>query len=53
MTPPAHWYRGFRRVTGIRTAERVQITGGLEAGDRVITSAIQQLRPGLEVEAAD
>ncbi|MEM7585715.1 MAG: efflux RND transporter periplasmic adaptor subunit [Acidobacteriota bacterium] len=38
--------------TGIRTSERVQITRGLEPGERVIVSAIQQLRPGLEVEAA-
>ena len=35
--------------TGIRTEERVQITSGLGPGERVITSAIQQLRPGLEV----
>lgn len=42
-----------RRVeTGIRTAERVQVTSGLEPGEQVITSAIQQLRPGLDVEAA-
>lgn len=38
--------------TGIRTAERVQITSGLEPGDRVIVSAIQQLRPGLPVEGS-
>ncbi len=36
--------------TGIRTDERVQITSGLLPGDRVIVSAIQQLRSGLEVE---
>ncbi len=35
--------------TGIRTDQRVQITRGLAAGERVITSAIQQLRPGLDV----
>ena len=39
--------------TGIRTAERVQITSGLAAGEQVITSAIQQMRSGLEVEAAE
>ncbi len=38
--------------TGIRTADKVQITSGLAPGERVIVSAIQQLRPGLEVEAA-
>lgn len=37
-------------TTGIRTADRVQILTGLAAGDLVIVSAIQQLRPGLEVE---
>lgn len=35
--------------TGIRTRERVQITSGLALGDQVITSAIQQMRPGLEI----
>jgi membrane fusion protein (multidrug efflux system) len=37
--------------TGIRTETDVQITRGLEPGDRVIVSAIQRLRPGLAVEA--
>lgn len=36
-------------TTGIRTDERVQITSGLAPGDVVITSAIQQLRAGLDV----
>jgi len=35
--------------TGLRTAELVEVTRGLEAGDRVIVSAIQRLRPGLAV----
>lgn len=35
--------------TGIRTEEMVQITTGLESGDLVIVSAIQQLRAGREV----
>jgi len=35
--------------TGLRTAEIVEVTEGLEAGDRVIVSAIQRLRPGLPV----
>ncbi len=40
-------------TTGIRTDQRVQIEHGLAPGERVIVSAIQQLRPGLAVEAAD
>ena len=40
-----------RRIeTGLRTAELVEVTRGLEAGERVIVTAIQRLRPGLEVE---
>jgi membrane fusion protein (multidrug efflux system) len=40
-----------RRVeTGLRTEDRVQIVAGLEPGEVVLTSAVQQLRPGLEVE---
>jgi membrane fusion protein (multidrug efflux system) len=38
-------------TTGIRTDERVEVVSGLEPGEQVIVSAIQQLRPGLEVEA--
>lgn len=40
-------------TTGIRTEDRVQITSGLAPGDRVIVSAIQQLRPGLDVEPSN
>lgn len=40
-------------VTGIRTEDRVEVTRGLEAGDRVITSGLQRLRPGLPVTAAE
>jgi membrane fusion protein (multidrug efflux system) len=36
--------------TGLRTAELVEVTTGLEPGDRVIVTAIQRLRPGLPVE---
>jgi membrane fusion protein (multidrug efflux system) len=36
--------------TGLRTAELVEVTEGLEADDRVIVTAIQRLRPGLPVE---
>ncbi len=35
--------------TGIRTENEVQIVSGVEAGDRVIVSAIQQLASGREV----
>ncbi|MDX1997684.1 MAG: efflux RND transporter periplasmic adaptor subunit [Thermoanaerobaculia bacterium] len=37
--------------TGLRTEDRVQIVSGLVSGDQVITSAIQDLKPGLLVEA--
>jgi membrane fusion protein (multidrug efflux system) len=41
-----------RRVTiGIRTDSRVQIVAGLEPGEVVATSGLQQLRPGAAVEA--
>lgn len=41
-----------RRVeTGIRTAEAVQILDGLAEGDIVVTSGLQQLRPGAPVRA--
>jgi membrane fusion protein (multidrug efflux system) len=38
--------------TGIRTGDRVEVTRGLQAGDAVITSGIQILRPGLAVTVA-
>lgn len=39
-----------RRVeTGLRTDTEVQITSGLEAGEQVIVSAVQRLRPDLPV----
>jgi membrane fusion protein (multidrug efflux system) len=37
-------------ATGLRTAELVEVTEGLEPDDRVIVTAIQRLRPGLPVE---
>ena len=42
-------------MTGLRTAELVEVTRGLEPNDRVIVTAIQRLRPGLpvEIEAED
>ncbi len=36
--------------TGIRTSEKIQITQGLAPGDTVITSGIQNLHPGANVE---
>jgi len=36
--------------TGIRTGDRVEVTRGLAAGDRVIVTGLQLVRPGLEVE---
>ena len=37
--------------TGVRTDTEVQVTRGLEVGDRVIVSAIQRLQAGLPVRA--
>jgi membrane fusion protein (multidrug efflux system) len=39
--------------TGIRTRDRVQVTRGLEEGDRVILTGFQQLRPGMEVDPSE
>jgi len=36
--------------TGLRGEETLQVTRGLEPGERVIVTAIQRLRPGLPVE---
>jgi membrane fusion protein (multidrug efflux system) len=36
--------------TGIRTGDRIEITRGLAAGEQVITSGLQMLRPGRLVE---
>lgn len=36
--------------TGIRSATEVEVTSGLEAGERVAVSAIGRLRNGLEIE---
>jgi membrane fusion protein (multidrug efflux system) len=38
--------------TGIRTGDRVEVTQGIAAGETVITSGMQILRPGLAVAAA-
>jgi membrane fusion protein (multidrug efflux system) len=38
--------------TGSRTETSVQILSGLAAGDILITSGLQQLRPGLPVLAS-
>ncbi len=39
--------------TGLRTAELIEVTRGLEANDQVIVSAIQRLRPGLPVQVQE
>lgn len=39
--------------TGVRTDSTVQVTSGLAVGDTVITSGIQQLRPGLPIRVQD
>ncbi len=36
--------------TGIRTADRIQVTSGLKVGDVVLTSGILQLKIGMEVD---
>jgi len=38
--------------TGLRTEDRVEITGGVAAGDTLITSGILQLKPGAPVTIA-
>jgi membrane fusion protein (multidrug efflux system) len=39
-------------ATGIRTSDRVQITGAVDAGDTVLTSGVDQVRPGQPVRVA-
>ena len=39
-------------LTGIRTADRVQVTGALVAGDTVLTSGVDQVRPGQPVRVS-
>ncbi|MCC5835451.1 MAG: efflux RND transporter periplasmic adaptor subunit [Opitutales bacterium] len=39
--------------TGLRTRERVQVTEGLQPGDRVIVAGIQDLRDGIEVNVLE
>ncbi|ACU57863.1 efflux RND transporter periplasmic adaptor subunit [Chitinophaga pinensis] len=39
--------------TGIRNADNVQITSGLNVGDTVITSGIMQIKPGLVLKYND
>ncbi len=42
-----------RRIgTGVRTADRIQVTSGLAAGDTVLTSGFEEVRPGQPVRAA-
>ncbi|MCC5908188.1 MAG: efflux RND transporter periplasmic adaptor subunit [Balneolaceae bacterium] len=39
--------------TGIRTTNKVQVIGGLEPGDRVLTTGLLQARPGMDVEITE
>lgn len=39
--------------TGIRTGDRVEVTRGLEAGEQVIVTGLQLVRPGMAVEVAE
>jgi membrane fusion protein (multidrug efflux system) len=39
-------------ATGIRTSDRVQIIGAVAAGDTVLTSGVDQVRPGQPVRIA-
>lgn len=36
--------------TGIRTADKVQITSGLQAGDTVLTTGVMQAKPGVPLK---
>lgn len=36
--------------TGIRTNEKVQVVSGLERGDKVLTTGLLQVQPGMEVD---
>lgn len=40
-------------VTGLRTAENVQILSGLSAGDTVLTTGLLQVRPGSTVKVTE
>jgi membrane fusion protein (multidrug efflux system) len=51
-------YEGGKAVArsvqiGLRTDEKVEVTGGLQAGDTLITSGVLQLRPGMSVRPAN
>lgn len=38
-------------TTGVRTADRIQVTSGLSSGETVLTSGLNQVRPGQAVRA--
>ena len=38
--------------TGVRTADQIQLTSGVAAGDTVLTSSFDEVRPGLPVRVA-
>lgn len=40
-------------ITGLRTAGQVQILAGLKAGERIIVSGLQGLRPGAAIKLLD
>ena len=51
-------YKGGKVVAqsveiGVRTDEKVEIAGGVQAGDTLITSGVLQLRPGMTVRPVD
>ncbi len=39
--------------TGVRTADRIQVTSGLAAGEIVLTSGFEEVRPGQPVRATE
>jgi membrane fusion protein (multidrug efflux system) len=51
-------YKGGKAVAqsveiGIRTEDKVEISGGVQEGDTLITSGVLQLRPGMTVRPAE
>ena len=42
-----------RIQTGIRTSEKVQVIGGLQRRDRVLTTGLLQVRPGMDIEITE
>ncbi len=42
-----------RIQTGIRTSEKVQVVDGLQRGDRVLTTGLLQVRPGMDIQISE